>query len=453
MAYIPHTEDDVREMLKVIGVPSLEALFDRVPKSLRLEGPLNLPKGLSEADTAEAMRDLLAKNSLPRLSFAGAGAYEHYIPAAVKALVSRGEFLTAYTPYQPEASQGSLQAFFEFQTLICQLTGLSIANASLYEAGSALAEAVLMAHRANNRPRVLLARGIHPLYRRVLNTYVQYLDVTLEDLPEINGVVDVSGLAVGSDVCAVVVGHPNFFGCLEPVAQLAEKAKAAGALTIACVNPISLGLLKPPGEWGADIAVGDVQPMGVPVAFGGPYAGFMACRKDLVRKLPGRIVGMTVDGKGRRGFVLTLQAREQHIRREKATSNICTNQALIALQFTIAVTLIGGRGLKSLAETCVARAHEAARLLGKVPGVGLVHGTPFFHEFVLSLPAPAALVCADMAEHAGIVPGVPLSRFWPERSRELLVCVTETKQRAGLEALAQGLNASLQRVRLTSGVA
>ncbi len=439
MAYIPHTGEDVAAMLAAIGAPTVDALFASVPASLRLTAPLDLPAGLSEADTARTVRDLLARNRLPRLSFAGAGAYEHYIPAAVRPILSRGEFLTSYTPYQPEASQGSLQAFFEFQTIIARLTGLEVANASLYEAGSALAEAALMAHRSAPRPRILVNAGLHPLYRRVLETHMAFLGVTVETLPEQDGVTDAAAARFGPDVCAVALQHPNIFGALEPVHALAAAAKAAGAQVIGVVNPVSLGLLSPPGAWGADIAVGDCQPIGVPVAFGGPYAGFIACRKDLVRKLPGRIVGATVDGKGRRGFVLTLQAREQHIRREKATSNICTNQALVALSFTIAASLLGGRGLRAVAEACAARAHTAARRLAGIPGVRLASAAPFFHEFVVTLPRDAVAVCRAAMDRDGIVPGVPLSRLMAGRDRDLLVCVTETKQAADLEALAIAL--------------
>lgn len=447
MAYIPHTEDDVRHMLGVIGAPSIDALFDSVPAALRIHGALDLPPGTTEAGTAAVVRTALGANKLPRLSFAGCGAYDHYIPAAVRPLVGRGEFLTSYTPYQPEASQGSLQVFFEFQSIICRLTGLDVANASLYEAGSALAEAVIMAHRVVPRPKVLIAAGIHPFHRRVLETYVKYLGLTLETMPEKDGATDADAVSVGADHCAVVVQHPNVYGRLEPVSGLAAKAKAAGAMTVGSVNPVSLGLLKPPGEWGADIAVGDVQPIGVPLQFGGPYAGFIACRKDLVRKMPGRIVGQTVDTNGRRGFVLTLQAREQHIRREKATSNICTNQALIALQFTIATALIGGKGLRRVAESCAALAHAGADRLGRVPGVTLPHPGPFFHEFVVRLPVSAAAVGRDMAEHDRIVPGVPLSRLEAGRERDLLVCVTETKGLADVDELAASLARSLGRVK------
>jgi len=434
-------------MLGVIGAPSIDALFDSVPPPLRIHGKLDLPEGRTEAGTAAVVRSALGENRMPRLSFAGCGAYEHYIPAAVRPLVGRGEFLTSYTPYQPEASQGSLQVFFEFQSIICRLTGLDVANASLYEAGSALAEAVIMAHRVATRPKVLIAAGVHPLHRRVLETYVKYLGITLETMPERDGATDAEAVTVGADHCAVVVQHPNVYGRLEPVNLLAAKAKAAGAMTVGSVNPVSLGLLKPPGEWGADIAVGDVQPVGVPLQFGGPYAGFIACRKDLVRKMPGRIVGQTVDTNGRRGYVLTLQAREQHIRREKATSNICTNQALIALQFTIAASLIGGRGLRRVAESCAALAHAAADRLSRVPGVALLNSGPFFHEFIVRLPVSAAAVCRDMAEHDRIVPGVPMSRFDPGRDRDLLVCVTETKREVDLDALAASLTRALGRVK------
>ncbi len=453
MAYIPHTEADVRAMLAAIGVSSVDDLFTSIPPELRLASPLELPKGLSEADTVASVRATLAHNRLPKLSFAGAGAYEHYIPAAVRHLIGRGEFLTAYTPYQPEASQGSLQTIFEFQTMIARLTGLDVANASLYDAGSAVAEAVVMAWRANSRTKVLVAPGLHPLYRRVLETYVRYLGITVEALPEADGAIDADRVSVGADVCAVVIQHPNVFGRLEPGTAVAAKARSAGALTIAVCNPVSLALLAPPGAWGADIAVGDVQPVGVPVAFGGPYAGFLAAKKELVRKMPGRIVGQTVDVKGRRGFVLTLQAREQHIRREKATSNICTNQALVALMFTVAAAMLGGTGLRRVAETCAARTQAAIKRLGRIAGVKRSHAGPVFHEFVLDLPAPADAVVRDCVERHGIVPGVPLARLVPGRTRELLVCVTETKKAADLDLLAEALVDSLARVGPREAVA
>jgi glycine dehydrogenase subunit 1 len=430
-------------MLAVIGAPSLDGLFAHIPESLRLNRGLDLPAGKTEADTVREMERIMGGGRPPRLSFAGAGAYEHYLPAAAREIVGRGEFLTAYTPYQAEASQGSLQAFFEYQTLICQLTGLDVANASLYEAGSALAEAVIMAHRVTGKPRVLLAPGINPLYLGVVETYTRFLGLTLERMPEKDGVTDAETLSSGTDVCAVVVQHPNFYGALEPVDRIAGMARNAGALTVGHVNPVSLGLLKPPGEWGADIAVGDIQPLAAPLSFGGPYAGFMACRRDLVRRMPGRIVGMTMDAQGRRGFVLTLQTREQHIRREKATSNICSNQALVALQFTAVVAMLGASGLVRMAGTCARLAHAAARELTAVPGVNLVYGSPFFHEFVVRLPRPAAKVCAEMTVRAGIVPGVPLSRLVAGRENDLLVCVTETKNRSDVSELARELTATL----------
>jgi len=449
MPFIPHTEEDIREMLAAAGVSSLDDLFRGVPAGVRSVKPLSLPPGKSEAETAREARTVLGLNRPVRMSFAGAGAYEHHVPAVVRAVTSRGEFLTAYTPYQAEASQGSLQAFFEFQSIVCRLTGMDVANASLYEAGSALAEAVLMAHRATGRGKVLVAAGVNPLYRRVLSTYLRFLDVRMEELPAVDGVTDAAGASVGEDACAVVVQHPNFFGCMEPVGALAVKAKAAGALVIGCVNPVSLGLLKPPGEWGADIATGDVQPVGVPLSFGGPYAGFLACRMELVRRMPGRLVGMTKDTKGRRGFTLTLQAREQHIRREKATSNICSNEALVALSFTVAASLLGGGGLRRTATISVANARRVLAGLSAFPGVGRVHGSPFFHEFALALPFDAEALAARMADDHGIVPGVPLSRFFPGRSRELLVCVTDARNDAELDDFVRAFGETL--IALTGG--
>jgi len=449
MPFIPHTDEDVREMLAVAGASSIDDLFRGVPASLRSGKPLSLPPGKSEAETAREAKAVLGLNRPVRMSFAGAGAYEHHIPAAVRAVASRGEFLTAYTPYQAEASQGSLQAFFEFQSIVCRLTGMDVANASLYEAGSALAEAVLMAHRATGRPRVLVAAGVNPLYRRVLTTYLRFQEVKVDELPAADGVTDAARASVGEDACAVVVQHPNFFGCLEPVAELAAKAKAAGALTVACVNPVSLGLLKSPAEWGADIATGDVQPVGVPTSFGGPYAGFLACRTELLRRMPGRLVGMTRDAKGRRGFTLTLQAREQHIRREKATSNICSNEALVALSFTVAASLLGGEGLQRTAAACARNARRVLAGLASLRGVGRVHGSPFFHEFALALPVDASALAARMADDHGIVPGVPLSRFYPGRSRELLVCVTEARSDAEMDGFVGAFGETLR--ALTGG--
>jgi len=446
MAYIPHTPEDTCAMLKSFGVQQTESLFSTLPDSVRLERYLDLPAGLSEPEAERTIRGILAKNQMPRLSFAGGGAYEHYIPSAVKSIISRGEFLTAYTPYQAEASQGSLQAFYEFQTVVCQLTGLDYANASLYDAGSALAEAVLMAWRVTNHPRVFVAPGLNPLYRRVLETYTSHAGVLLENLPERDGIADFSRVN-WENTAAVVVQHPNYLGCLEQVEELAARAKSHGAMTIAVVNPVSLGLLKPPGDWGADIAVGDCQPLGLPLSFGGPYAGFMAVRAELVRKMPGRIVGVTVDKKGRRGFVLTLQAREQHIRREKASSNICSNQALCALAFTVCVALRGGRGLRDMASACAVRARKALERLLRIPGVKRVHNAPFFHEFVLELPFNASAICSDMARHDRIVPGVPLSRFGSARERELIVCATETKSLHDIDELVRGLAGSLGRLK------
>lgn len=433
-------------MLKAAGVPDMESLFASVPSAVRLNKPLDLPPGLSEPEAARVIGGILAKNRMPRLSFAGAGAYEHYIPSAVNAIISRGEFLTSYTPYQAEASQGALQAFYEFQTMVCQLTGLDYANASLYEAGSALAEAVLMAWRVTDHPRVFVAPGLNPLYRAVLETYTSHAGLLLEDLPQRDGTVDFSGVR-WENSAAVVVQHPNFLGCLEPVDELAARAKSHGALTIAVVNPVSLGLLKSPGEWGADIAVGDCQPIGLPLSFGGPYAGFMAVRAELVRKMPGRIVGMTVDKAGRRGFVLTLQAREQHIRREKASSNICSNQALSALAFTVALALRGGRGLRDMASACAVRSRQTLERLLRVPGVRRVYGAHFFHEFVVELPAPAEAVCADMAGHDGVIPGVPLSRLGAGKEREMVVCTTETKSLHDIDDLVRALAGSLARLK------
>lgn len=451
MPFIPHTEDDTRAMLDAIGVERIENLFDEIPKALRAGALDEVPEGVSEmamlADLgARAARDAEV------VCFAGAGSYDHHIPAAVWDLVGRGEFMTAYTPYQAEASQGTLQVIYEYQTMIAGLTAMEVSNASVYDGGSGLAEACLMAIRANRKSksrRVLVAGSLHPLYRRATEAIVHNQDMDLVELPADNdGTVAPAALGPfeGEDFAALVIQHPNFFGRLEDVHALTDAAHAAGMLVIAVVNPTSLALLEPPGRWGkagVDIVVGDGQPLGIPMASGGPYFGFICCRQEHVRQMPGRIIGRTVDLDGRTGYTLTLQAREQHIRRGKATSNICTNQGLLVTAGTIYMALLGNEGLRRVAGHCHARTRTLVERLTVIDGVERVHQGPYFHEAVLRLPRPAAEV-VDCLARQRLLPGVALSEFWPERRHELLVCATEKRSEAEIEVLAAALQASLQ---------
>ncbi|MDH3438829.1 MAG: aminomethyl-transferring glycine dehydrogenase subunit GcvPA, partial [Betaproteobacteria bacterium] len=421
MPFIPHTEQDVCEMLAAIGVGSVEELFDEIPRELRAGPSTGMPAALNEMEVARLMRDRAERDGT-WLNFIGAGAYEHHIPAAVWQIVTRGEFYSAYTPYQAEASQGTLQLLYEYQTMMASLTGLDVTNTSLYDGASALAEAVLMAVRTHKTSRrVLVPASVHPVWRKVARTIVRNQGIELIEAPydrEAGHVMTdaLDSAARGGDIAAVVVPQPNFFGVLEPVDELTNWAHLRGALALAVVNPIALALLKPPGEWGstgADIAVGDGQPLGSPLAGGGPYFGFMACRKDLVRQMPGRIVGATTDAEGRRGFVLTLQAREQHIRRSKATSNICTNQGLMVAAATVHMALLGPEGLARVARACHANTLALASKLKAVGGVSRAFSGAFFHETALRLPTPAAPVLQALKAQ-GILGGLDLKWEYPE---------------------------------------
>jgi glycine dehydrogenase subunit 1 len=390
-------------------------------------------------ELGQHLQELASKNrpSGEAICFLGGGSYDHFIPAVVDAVAGRSEYYTAYTPYQAEASQGSLQAFFEFQTLICQLTGLDIANASLYEGGSAVAEAVFMAISITQRHgKVLIPESLHPEYRRTLATYLTNLDARLEVLPTPQGNLDPDDLkrALDDQTSCIVVQHPNFFGCLEEVEALAHTAHARGALFIVSFDPISLGLLKRPGQYGADIAVAEGQSLGNPMAFGGPYLGILACREEYVRKMPGRLVGQTVDRQGRRCWVLTLQTREQHIRREKATSNICTNQGLLALRAMVYLAALGPQGLRETAELCTRKAHYAAEQLARLEGVRLRFDRPFFKEFTLSIPGKAPDLLARLLE-AGYHAGLHLGRWFPAFNDCVSVAVTEKRTRAEIDGL------------------
>ena len=449
MPFIPHTDEEVRAMLAAIGVDGIEDLFDEIPKELRSSGLEGVPDGLNEMDIGRLMRERAAQDSYA-LCFAGAGAYEHHIPAAVWEITARGEYYSAYTPYQAEASQGTLQLLYEYQTMMTRLTGMDISNASLYDGASALAEAVLMAVRANRKSktrRILMPRTVHPAYRKVTHTLVHNQGIVLEELDYdvTGGYIDPASLPGDpGDATALVIPQPNFFGVLEEVHALTDWAHRHNLLVIAVVNPVSLAILTPPGEWGergADIVCGDGQPLGVPLSSGGPYFGFMCCRKDFVRQMPGRIIGRTTDLDGKTGYTLTLQAREQHIRRSKATSNICTNQGLLVTAATIHMALLGPRGLERVAEACHANTRSLIDKLDAVPGVDKVFGRPYFHEALFLFDLPVADVQRALAEQ-GIVGGVSVADDYPELGNCLLVCATETRTEQDLDTYA----AALQRI-------
>jgi glycine dehydrogenase subunit 1 len=448
MAYIANTPDDVRIMLGAIGLESLEQLFDMIPAEYRLDRPLAIPDALGELELTRQVGSLLERNlgADRRPCFLGGGCYDHFIPAVVDSLAARGEFYTAYTPYQAEASQGTLQATFEYQTLVTQLTGMDVSNASLYDGGSAVAEAVLMALNATRRlGRVVVAGSVHPEYRQILATYMANLAPELFTVPVQGGEVDARAVAeaITDDTAALVIQYPNFFGHLEDVDELVKAAHAKGALAIVSVDPISLGLLRPPSEYGADIVVAEGQSLGNPMAFGGPYLGIIACREDYLRKMPGRIVGQTTDRNGKRCWVLTLQTREQHIRREKATSNICTNQGLLALRASIYLAALGPVGLRQAAELSARKAHYAADVLGEVPGLALESGGPFFKEFVIRSEKDPAVLLAEVCRQ-GFHGGIALGRWYPELADCILVAVTERRTRDEIDQLAQAYSEALR---------
>ena len=429
-------------MLQQIGVASIENLFDSIPENLRLREHLNVPAAMSELELLNRFDELAARNqAAQRISFLGGGAYSHYIPTIVDHLISRSEFFTAYTPYQPEISQGTLQAIFEFQTLVCQLTGMDIANASMYDGSTAMAEAVLMAERVTRRSKVIVSSAIHPQYLEVAHTYVQHAGIELQHAKTDDQAGQTLLDLIDGHTAAVVVQSPNFFGCIENVTAIAEKAHAAGALLVVVVTEaMSFGLLKSPGACGADIVVAEGQSFGVPVSFGGPYVGLFATRDKYARQIPGRLVGEAYDKEGRRGFVLTLATREQHIRREKATSNICTNEGLIALAATVYLETMGRRGVQEAAQQCAQKAHYAAREIAKIKGFSLPYSAPFFNEFVVKAPVAAADLLEKLANDKGIDGGIALSRFNSNRTNDFLVCVTETNTRDQIDKLVAGLH-------------
>jgi glycine dehydrogenase subunit 1 len=444
MPFIANTDEQRRQMLAEIGVANAEDLFADIPPELRC-GELNLPAGLTEQEVRYRMQALANRNRTGMVSFLGGGFYDHFIPAALDALVTRSEFYTAYTPYQPEISQGVLQAIYEYQSVMCRLTGMDAGNASLYDGGTAIYEAIMMALRITGRRRVIVDDSLNPIYRKMVRSYTTNLGIDWIETPSFEGLPDRARIEqeLNKDTAAVIVQNPNFFGRIDDLSDVAEMAHRHGALLVMSVYPIALGILKTPGEMGADIVVGEGQSLGMPVSFGGPYLGFMTTREKYVRKMPGRIVGRTVDAQGRSGFVLTLQAREQHIRREKAMSNICSNEGLCALTSLIFLSLLGKEGLPELAQVCADKASYARKRLLEVPGVTMRFPNKwYFNEFVLNLPMPADRVTRELLNR-GIAAGFPLGRYWPEMTNCLLVAVTEKRTKQDIDFLAHALEVIL----------
>lgn len=451
MPFIPHTESEIKTMLEIIGVDSVQALFDEIPPELQLNELVEIPEGLSEMEMARQLQQRTAHDRV-KLSFLGAGAYEHHIPLAIFDLISRGEFLTAYTPYQAEASQGTLQLIYEYQTMMTQLTGMDVSNASLYDGASALAEAILMAVRLNRHAStkyVLIPASVHPHYRTVVRSIVSTQGIKLIELPFCHDTgkvllselkqYDQTGMAA-----ALVIPHINFFGVLEEVDVLTDWAREQQLMSIALVNPIALGLLKEPGKWGqagVDIVCGEGQPLGVPLSSGGPYFGLLCCKQAHVRQMPGRIVGRTVDLDGKPGFTLTLQAREQHIRRSKATSNICTNQGLLVTAATIYMSLLGAEGIRRVAASCHENIIFLRQQLATIPGIETVFSSPVFHECVIALNQPVSEVLDKLADQ-GIQGGLDISGYYPELGNCLLICATETKTKEDLMVFINALSAN-----------
>ena len=434
---------DETSMLAAIGAKEFDDLFAHIPADFQ-SADFNLPAGLSEMEMMQTLRAAAKKNSGVDLNFCGAGFYDHFIPAAVDTLASRGEFFTAYTPYQPEAAQGTLQAAFEFQTAMARITGMDVSNASLYDGGSALFEGMMMALRITKRNRVLIDEGVNPVYRTMLHSYTRNLNIELHEIPLADGIADRDEFAklLNDKTGAVLLQNPNFFGCIDDLTGLIEQAHRAGAVTVVSAYPVSLGILKTPGEMGADIVTGDAQSLGLPLSFGGPYAGFITTRKKYVRNMPGRIVGATKDGEGRRGFVLTLQAREQHIRREKAASNICTNAQHCALRAIIHLSLLGKEGFAGVARQCADRAAYAWSQIKTIAGVELLFDRPFFNEFAIKLPKSAdGVICNLMTD--GIAAGFPAGRYYSELNNVLLCAFTEKHTKEQIDTFVLKLKSAI----------
>ena len=444
MSFISNTEMDTRQMLEAIGgAGSIDELFRSIPKGLRA-GPLDLPAGKSEMETVSFVRNLAKRNRTDLTTFVGGGFYDHYVPAVVDSLAGRAEFATPYTPYQPEAAQGTLQGIFEYQSAVCRLTGMDVANASLYDGGTAIYEAMMTALRVTRRNKVIMDSAVSPIYRKMIYSYTVNLNIEFRETPDPEGRIDREALEriLDDETAAVILQNPNFFGTLDDHSDIAELCRENGALLIETFYPLSLGLLKTPREMGADIAVGEGQSLGIPLSFGGPYLGIMAAKKEYVRKMPGRIVGETVDRLGRRGYVLTLQAREQHIRRDRATSNICTNQSLCALRSLFFLCYYGKSGLAELAETCRRKAEYAKSLLTQIRGVELAWDVPTFNEFTLRLPRDPAEMAGKMIDR-GFAAGFPLGRYYENLGDCLLVAVTEKRTKYEIAVFAELLEEAL----------
>jgi glycine dehydrogenase subunit 1 len=443
LGYIPNTDKDREKMLSSLGASSIEALFSDIPKEVSLKNDIPLPAALSEIELTKELAALSEKNSdlKHNISFLGAGVYNHFIPAVVDHLAGRSEFYTSYTPYQAEISQGMLQAIYEYQTMICNLTGMEVANASMYDGATAAAEAALLTCRHTGKKVVLVSKSLHPGYREVVKTYCGFASLTVKEIGFTEkGTIDSATVAssLSDDTACLIISQPNFFGCVEDIKGLAGKLHAKGALFIVSVDPISLGVLAAPSTYGADIVTGEGLSLGSPPSFGGPGLGLFAAKKELVRLVPGRLVGATVDTKGQRGFALTLQTREQHIRRERATSNICSNEALVALRAAIYLSYMGKQGLKKVAELCVKKARYAKEVLSKVPGFTIKFSSPSFKEFVLSCPMPAEKINKALLKE-GIIGGLALSRFYPEMKDQMLVAVTELTGKQDIDLLGEKL--------------
>ena len=443
MSYIANTSKEQKEMLKACGLPSVDALFTDIPDRLRPKS-FTIPHGKSELEVSAIIQKMASQNYSHLVSFLGGGFYDHFIPAAIDALASRSEFYTAYTPYQPELSQGTLQAIYEYQTDISRLTGMEVSNASLYDGGTALYEACQMAISATGRNRIVIDGGVNPIYRKMIHTYTRNLSIELCEVPVTHGQSDREKIlkSLNKDTAAMIVQNPNFFGVIDDHSDIVKICHDMGILVIQSTYPIALALIKTPGEIGADIATGDGQSLGIPLSFGGPYLGFLATRKKLARKMPGRISGLTVDTQGREGFVLTLQAREQHIRREKATSNICTNQALCALRAHIYLSLLGREGLKETAQLCLNKALYMKERLKAIPSIKVYEDLPIFNEFVIRLPIDAGELAGMMIDR-GFAAGFPLGRYYPGMENYLLVAVTEKRTKHDIGHFAEALEDAL----------
>ncbi len=445
MGFVPHTQEDVGRMLAALGLSDVEELYTEVRAALPPGDVPDLP-GASELELRHHLWEIARLNGRPDQTpcFRGAGAYEHYVPAAVSSVVSRGEFLTSYTPYQAEISQGTLQAMYEFQTAVCELLGMEVANGSMYDGASALAEAALMAMRLTRKHRLLVAETLHPHWLQVLHTYTANVAPEIVTLPAPGGVLDPAQVAgaLNDETAAVIVQNPNALGLLEPLREIGAHLARHPAMYLVAAYPTSLGLLTSPGEAQADIAVAEGQPLGIPLSYGGPYLGLFATKLEHVRQMPGRIAGVAYDEQGRKGYVMTLQAREQHIRRERATSNICSNQMHAALAATVYLSLIGPRGFRKIAQNNFVVAHELAEKLSELPGCSLAYEHPFFNEFVLNLPVPAEDIERELWDN-GIISGLPLSRWWPGREHQMLFCATEVITEAAIHRLVAALEEAL----------